>query len=112
MAKLAATLTINSRRSGSTSNYQSAWRKWASWCYERKVYTFRSIIIATLIFLASFYEKKYEYSPIKFYRSAISAHHVHIHNNPIGQHSKVCALIADIFNNSTFLDQVHFRLGC
>ena len=35
ISKLAATLISNSRRSGSISNYQSAWRKWASWCYER-----------------------------------------------------------------------------
>ena len=30
ISKLAATLITNSRRSGSISNYQSAWRKWAS----------------------------------------------------------------------------------
>ena len=57
VSKLAATLTSNSRRSGSISNYPSAWRKWASYCYEREVNPFTSDIIEILNFLAFIYEK-------------------------------------------------------
>ena len=43
--------------------------------------------------------KKGEYSSINSHRSAISAYHVHIDNNPIGQHPKVCTLMTGIFND-------------
>ena len=95
----APTLITDSRRSGSVSNYQSAWRKWASWCCEREVNPFASNIIEILNFLAFLYEKGYEYSSINSHRSAISAYHVHMYNNPIGQHLRVCTLMTGIFNN-------------
>ena len=53
---LVATLIINSRRSVSISNYQSAWRKWASWCCEWEVNLFTSNIIEILNFLAFLHE--------------------------------------------------------
>ena len=65
VSKLAATLITNSRRSGSISNYQSAWPKWASWYCERKVNPFTSNITEILNFLAFLYEKGYEYSSSK-----------------------------------------------
>ena len=40
VSKLAATLITNSRRSRSIYNYQSAWRKRASWFCEREVNPF------------------------------------------------------------------------
>ena len=58
VSKLAATLITNSRRSGSISNYQSAWRKWASWCYEREVNPFTSNIIEILKFPGIFLRKR------------------------------------------------------
>ena len=33
------------------------------------------------------------------HRSATSAYHVHIDNNPIGQYPRVCTLMTGIFNN-------------
>ena len=76
-----------------------AWGKWASWCCEQEVDPFTSNIIEILNFLAFLYEKGYEYSSINFHSSAISAYHVHIDNNPIGQHPRVCTLMTGIFNN-------------
>ena len=43
-----------------------------------------------LNFLAFVYEKGYEYSSINSHRSAISAYRVHIDNNAIGQHARLC----------------------
>ena len=83
----------------SISNYLSVWRKWASWCYEREVNAFISNVIDILNFLAFLYEKGYEYSSINSHRSGISAYHVHIDNNPIGQHPKVCTSMTGIFND-------------
>ena len=98
VSKLAATFITNSRRSGSMSNYKSAWRKWASWCCERQVNPFTNNIIEILNFLAFLYKKGNEYSSIHFHWSAISAYHVCRDNNPIGQHPRVCTLMTDIFN--------------
>ena len=55
--------------------------------------------IEILDFLAFLSEKGYEYSSINSHRSAICAYHVHIDNNPIGQHPRVCILMTGIFNN-------------
>ena len=99
VSKLTATLITNSRRSGSISNYQSAWKKWASWCYEREVNPFTSNIIEILNFQAFLYEKGYEYSSINSHRSAISACDVHMDNNPIGKYPRVYTLMAGIYNN-------------
>ena len=57
VSKLAATLMSNSRRSGLISNYQSAWRKWPTCCYEREVNPFTSDIIEILNILAFFLKK-------------------------------------------------------
>ena len=57
------------------------------------------IQIEILDFLAFLSEKGYEYSSINSHRSAISVYHVHIDNNPIGQHPRVCTLMTGIFNN-------------
>ena len=35
ISNTAANLISNSRKSGTTANYQSAWKKWVSWCSER-----------------------------------------------------------------------------
>ena len=99
VSKLAATFISNLKRSGSISNYQSAWQKWASWCYEREVNPFTSDIIEILNFLTFLYEKGYEYSSVNSHRSVISAYHVHIHNNSTGQYPSVCTLMTGIFNN-------------
>ena len=76
-----------------------AWRKRASWCCEWEVNPFRINLTKMLNFLASLYEKGFEYSSINFHRLAISAYHVHIDNNFIGQHPRVCTLMTLIFNN-------------
>ena len=62
ISELGATHIINSRRSGSISNYQSAWRQWASWFYEQVVNTFTSNKTKILGFVAFGHKKWYEYS--------------------------------------------------
>ena len=52
-------------------------------------------MIETLNFLTFLYEKRYEYSSVNSHRSAISAYHVHIDNNPIGKHPRLIG----IYNN-------------
>ena len=97
--KLAATFVANSRRSGSISNYHSRLGEsgLVGVMNERLIIT--SNIIEALNFLVFLYEKGCKYSSVNPDRSAISAYHVHIDNNPIGQHPRVCTLMTGIFNN-------------
>ena len=57
VSKLAVTLITNSRRSGSISNYQSARRKWVTWCCEQEINPFTSNIIEILNFWHFFMKK-------------------------------------------------------
>ena len=52
-----------------------------------------------LNFLAFLYQKVYEYSSMNSHRSAISACHVQIDHNPIGQVPRECTLMTGVFNN-------------
>ena len=45
-------------------------------------------------------EKKFEYSTISTYRSALSAYHNKVDNQPVGKHPKVCNLITGVFNRN------------
>ena len=38
----ASYIITNSKRKGTLSNYESAWRKWASWCPEQKIDHFQA----------------------------------------------------------------------
>ena len=99
VSKLASTLIANSRRSESISDYYSAWQKWDSWCYEREVYSSTSNIIEILNFLGFLYENGYVYSSINSHRSPISVYHVHIDNNSVEQHPRVCTLMTGIISS-------------
>ena len=48
--------------------------------------------------LAFLFEKGFEYSSTNGHRSAISAYHMQINNNPIGKHPRVWTLMTGIFN--------------
>ena len=37
ISNTAANLISDSRRSGTTANYQSAWKKWVSWCSKKQI---------------------------------------------------------------------------
>ena len=45
------------------------------------------------------YKETLLYKTIGLHRSAISAYHVHVDDNPIGQHPLVCSLLSGIFNS-------------
>ena len=53
-----------------------------------------------LDFLAQLFEKKFEYSTINTYRSALSAYHDKVDNQPVGKHPKVCNLMTGVFNRN------------
>lgn len=94
----AANLISNARRSSSISHYESAWGKWSSWARQQEVDPISCSIGSILDFLAELFEKGLKYNTICTYRSAISAYHKPFEGKPIGQNSRISALITGIFN--------------
>ena len=75
-----------SRRPNSNANYESAWRKWASWCSRRKIYSFSSNINEILEYFTGLYKQGLQYRTIDNHRSAISAFHEQIQRKPLWEH--------------------------
>ena len=57
ISKGAAELISKARRAGSLSNYESAWKKWSSWCGERQIDPFRGHVNKLLDYLTYLFEK-------------------------------------------------------
>ena len=108
ISQRAVSLTTNSRRTGSNSNYESAWRKWASWCAERKADPTRCNVNYILDILAESFENGLEYSTISGYRSAISAYHTTCEGFKVGKHPRVSGLMTSIFNKRSPLPKYNF----
>ena len=99
VSREASNLIIKSRRSSSNSNHESAWGKWAGWCAERKIDPFCSNINQILEFLSQLFQNGLQYRTINNYRSARSAFHDHIQGKPVGEHPRICSLVAGVFNS-------------
>ena len=60
----AAELIRHARRPGTTSNYESSWKKWTSWCCEQQINPYSCHLNFVPDVLAYLFEKKFEYSTI------------------------------------------------
>ena len=89
---------LNSRRKGTTANYETTWKKWVLWCNEQSLDPIIAPLSPVADFLALLFDKGYEYRTIGVYRSAISAYHVPINGVPVGQHPEVSRLMSGIAN--------------
>ena len=98
ISEKASNLILSSRRDGTTSHYESSWRKWSGWCSQRKIHPFRCPLADILEFLSVSFEEGLEYNTIAGYRSALSAYHEPIDGLSVGSHPLVSKLIAGIFN--------------
>lgn len=101
LSRESANLITKSWRAGSRMAYNSAWRKWACWCSEKKVDPFQAPVELVVDYLTDLYQKQYAYSTINGARSAISALHAPIDGTPVGQHGLVKRLMAGVFNERT-----------
>ena len=99
ISKAASDLISKSRRSNSNANYESPWKKSASWCSTRETDSFSSNINEILDYLTDLYKQGVQYRTINNHRSAISAFHEQIQGKPVGEHPRVCALLVGIFNS-------------
>ena len=76
----------------------STWRKWASWCLERKIDPFQAPVKDIIEYLTSLFNYGNEYRTINLHRSAISAFHEYIDGLPAGKHPRICSLVSGVFN--------------
>jgi len=83
---------------GTNSTYESAWRRWDSWCSERHIDPISCAIQPFLEFLTGLFKEGLQYRTINTIRSAISMTHNHIEGVPIGQHPLVSRLLKGVHN--------------
>ena len=85
-------------RRNTSDQYASAWRKWTSWCAERKVNPISASLSNIINFLAGEYQQGKQYRTLNVYRSAISMTHPVIDSHRVGEHPMICQLLKGIFN--------------
>ena len=83
---------------GTNTTYESAWKRWDSWCSERKIDPISCAIQPFLEFLTSLFKEGLQYRTINTIRSAISMTHKHIEGTPLGQHPLVSRLLRGVYN--------------
>ena len=98
VSQQASYLIENSRARGTISAYDSAWKKFDSWCKQRQVDPIHCNVTYILDFLESLYNKGLQYGTINNYRSAISAYHAKIDGDTAGNHHRVCSLLTGVSN--------------
>ena len=94
----ASRLIANPRRSSSTGNYESAWRKWVRWCRRRQIDPVSCDVTPILDFLGELFDAGYEYRTINSPRSAISVYHQTIDGKGVGFNDMVYKLLSGVFN--------------
>ena len=85
----AQTLLVAAWRDGTSKAYASAWRRWDSWCRERKLNLVPASVESILEFLASEFNLGRAYRTLNVYRSAISITHPKIDSVRVGEHPLV-----------------------
>ena len=95
----AVQLILSSWRSKTEANYNSAWRKWQTWCVNRDVNPFDADLRHIVGFLADEFKEGKQYRSLNCYRSAISSTHLPIDGFPVGKHPMVCRLLKGAFNS-------------
>ena len=102
VSESASGLIINSRRGGTATTYESAWKKWSLWCTQRHLDPITCPVNHILEYLSHLFALGTPYRTIGGHRSAISAYH-----NPIvvdsalvtaGRHPLVSALMSGVHN--------------
>ena len=98
VSEKAANLISSARSKGTRKNYESAWKKFSSWCYGKQINPIQCPITDILDFLSHLFESGLEYRTINNHRSAISAFHDPIEGIHTGKHKLVCTLMTGIAN--------------
>ena len=94
----AQTLLVAAWRDGTSKAYASAWRRWDSWCRERKLNSVQASVESILEFLTSEFNLGRAYRTLNVYRSAISSTHPKIDSVRVGEHPLVVQLLKGAYN--------------
>ena len=99
ISRSAQNLLLAAWRKGTSDSYSSAWRKWASWCSERKINPVCADIASILVFLTFEFDSGKAYRTLNVYGSAISMTHPPIDNLRVGEHPLVSQLLKAMFHS-------------
>ena len=91
-------LILSGWSKGTTSSYQSGWKKWSCWCNRREIDPFSCDIKHFLDFLSELFEDGLQHRTINSIRSAVSMTHDRVEGVPIGQHPLVTRLLKGVYN--------------
>ena len=91
-------LAEHSWRKGTKCTYESAWRKWSSWCVSREIDPLCSPVESVINYLTDRYHQGDQYNTLNIQRSAISAFHNPIGTVRVGQHPSVTRMMSAFFN--------------
>ena len=94
----AAELLLSGWNKGTNTAYQSAWKKWVSWCMPWKVDPLSCSVYPFLDFLASLFStERLQYRSIDTIRSAVSMTQAHIEGLPMGQYPLVSRMFKGMY---------------
>ena len=89
----ASKLILAAWRPGTNAIYNSAWKKWHTWCLSRQVDSFRPTLADITGFLAHSFDEGLEIRTLNTYRSALSGVLPPIDGFPVSQHPLVVRFI-------------------
>ena len=98
LSEEAARLLRSSWRGKTTSNYESVFRKWSSWCQERNRDPIQGPVADVANFLADLFKQGYQYRSLNVYRSAISSVHEKVEGEEVGKHPLIARVLKGAFN--------------
>ena len=93
-----AELVIESWRGNTNAAYNSAWRKWHSWCCRRGINPVSATVASIMEFLTDQFDLGLQYRTINTMRSSISTTHPGIKGTAVGSHPLVSWLMRGMFN--------------
>ena len=93
-----AELVIESWRGNTNAAYNSAWRKWNSWCCRRGINPISPTVASIMEFLTDQFDLGLQYRTINTMRSSISTTHPGIEGTAVGSHPLVSRLMRGMFN--------------
>ena len=86
-------------RSSTEKHYQSAWKSFDSWCFEKSEDPVSCPVNIVLEFLTDLFDKGLQYRTINTYRCAISVTHLPVDGCLIGSHSLVSKFMKGVFQS-------------
>lgn len=101
LSEEAEDLIYNSWGKGTKASYNSAWKKWGSWCDRRGNDPFSAPVAQVLEFFTYLFYEGFQYRTINVHRSTISSVLPYVNNQTIGQHHLVKMLMKGILRGNT-----------